>query len=113
VADGFAGGLRPGDLFVEFRNLAPRELPPAGRAVAGRDEGFLLGEGESRVAVEQDGGDEPGRRFVVTALPRDPGRRRKQAEFFVVAHRRGADAGTAGQFADGKQAAGRVDFRCA
>ncbi|MBV9381816.1 MAG: hypothetical protein JO242_14240 [Streptosporangiaceae bacterium] len=112
MPDGLAGGLRPGDLLVEFRELAPRELfPVAGRAGAGGHEGLLLGEGEPRVAVEQDGGDEPGRRFGVAALPGDPGRRGEQAEFLVVAQGRGADARTPGQFADGQQAAGRVDFR--
>jgi hypothetical protein len=113
VPDGLADGLRPGDLLVEFRELALHELSPvAGRVGAGGHEGFLLGEGEPRVAVEQDGGDEPGRRFGVAALPGDPGRRGEQAEFFVVAQGRGRDAGAAGQFADGEQAADRVDFRC-
>jgi len=112
VPDGFAGGLRPGDLLIKFRELTLRELLPVGRAVARSHEGFLLGEGEPRVAVEQDGGDEPGRRFGVAALPGDPGRRGEQAEFFVVAQGRGRDTGTAGQLADGEQAAGRVDFRC-
>jgi hypothetical protein len=61
VADGIAGGLRPGDLLVELRELALHELPPvAGRAGAGGQQCLLLGEGEPRVAVEQDGGDEPG-----------------------------------------------------
>ena len=62
VADGIAYGLRPGDLLVEFRELALHELPPvAGRGVAGGHQGLLLGEGEPRVAVQQDGGDKPGR----------------------------------------------------
>jgi hypothetical protein len=61
VADGLAGGLRRGDLLIKLRELALRELPLAGRARARRHEGFLLGEGEPSVAVEQDGGDEPGR----------------------------------------------------
>lgn len=114
VADGIAGGLRPGDLLVEFRELALHELSPvAGRAGAGVQQGLLLGEGEPRVAVKQDGGDEPVRRFGVAALPGDPGRRGEQAEFLVVAQGRGGDAGAAGQFADGEQAALCVDFRCA
>jgi hypothetical protein len=112
VADGFAGGLRPGDLLVEFGELALHELSAvAGRAGAGGQEGLLLGEGEPRVAVEQDGGDEPGRRLGVAALPGDPGRRGEQAEFLVVPQGRGGDSRAAGQFADGEQAAGRVDFR--
>jgi len=40
VADGLAGGLRGGDLLVEFGELALGELPPAGRARAGGPEGF-------------------------------------------------------------------------
>jgi hypothetical protein len=113
VADGLANGLCPGDLLVEFRELALHELSPVtGRAVASGQEGPLLVEGEPRVAVEQDGGDEPGRRFWIAALPGDPGRRGEQAELFVVAHGRGRDAGPAGQLADREQAAARVDFRC-
>ena len=113
VADGFAGGLRAGDLLVKLRELALRELPPAGRAAAPCDERLLFGEGEPRVAVEQNGGDKPGRRFRVTALAGNPGRRGEQAAFFVVAQGRGGGARPAGQLADGEQAAGRVDFRCA
>jgi len=60
----------------------------------------------------QDGGDEPGRRLGVAALPANPGRRGEQADFLVVPQGRGGDARAAGQLADGKQAAGRVDFRC-
>ncbi len=64
VPDGFAGGPGPGVLLVEFGELALRKRAPvAGRAGARGHEGLLLGEGEARVAVEQDGGDEPGRRF--------------------------------------------------
>jgi hypothetical protein len=55
--------------------------PVAGRAGAGGHEGLLLGESEPRVAIEQDGGDDPGRRFRIAALPGDPGRRGEQAEF--------------------------------
>jgi len=107
VADGLAGGLRPGDLLIKFRELALHELPAvAGRAGAGGQEGLLLGEGEPRVAVEQDRADNPGGRLGVAALPRDPGRRREEAEFLVVAQGRGGDARAAGQFADGEQAAG-------
>jgi hypothetical protein len=114
VPDGIAGGLRRGDLLVEFCELALHELSPvAGRAGPGDDEGLLLGESEPRLAVEQDGGDEPGRRFGVAALPGDPGWLGEQAEFLVVAQGRGGDSRAAGQFADGEQAAGRVDFRCA
>src|SRR6202034_4092095 len=103
VTDGLAGGLRPGDLLVELSELALHELPAvAGRAVAAGHEGLLLGEGEPCVAVEQDGGDEPRRRFGVAALPGDPGRRGEQAEFFVVAQGRGRDAGPAGQVAEGE-----------
>ena len=113
VPDGFADGLRLGDLLIEFRELAPHKLPAvAGRADAGGQEGLLLGEGEPRVAVEQDGGDEPVCRFGVAALPGDPGRRGEQAEFLVVAQGRGGDARAAGQFTDGEQAARLVDFRC-
>jgi hypothetical protein len=62
VPNGLADSLRPGDLLVEFRQLALHELSAvAGRAGVGGHEGLLLGEGEPRVAVEQDGGDEPGR----------------------------------------------------
>jgi hypothetical protein len=114
VADGFADGLRPGDLLVEFGELALHELPAVtGSAGAGGQEGLLLGEGEPRVAVEQDGGHEPGCRLGVAALAGDPGGRGEQAEFLVVAQGRGGDAGPAGQLADGEQAGGRVDFRCA
>src|ERR1700677_1101968 len=57
VPDGLADSLRPGDLLVEFGELALHELPAvAGRAGAGGHEGLLLGEGEPRVAVEQGGG---------------------------------------------------------
>src|SRR5690348_5505010 len=111
MADGIAGGLRPSDLLVEFGELAPGKLAPFARRAGARDhEGLLLGEGESRVAVEQDGADEPGRRFGIAALSRDPGRRGEQAEFLVVAHGRGADSRAAGQFADGEQAAWRVEI---
>ena len=62
MPDGLADGLRPGDLLVEFRELALHKLSAvAGRAGAGGHEGLLLGEGEPRVAVEQDGANEPGR----------------------------------------------------
>ena len=58
---------------VEFRELAPGQPVPftAGALTRGH-QGLLLGQGESRVAVETDGGDEPGRRFGVAALPGDP-----------------------------------------
>src|ERR1700677_4694583 len=102
VADGLAGGLCPGDLLVELRELAPHELSAVtGPAGADGQDGFLLGEGEPRVAIEQDGADEPGRRFGVAALPGDPGRRAEQPEFLVVTQARGADSRAAGQFADG------------
>jgi hypothetical protein len=113
MPDGLAGGLRPGDPLVEFRELAAHELSAvARRVVAAGQESLLLGEGEPRVAVEQDRADNPARRLRVAALAGDPGRRGEQAELLVVAQRRGGNACPAGQFADGEQVASRFDFRC-
>ena len=50
VADGVAGGLRAGDLLIEFGELPLRELAPVGVAVARRQEGLLLGQREPGVA---------------------------------------------------------------
>ena len=111
MPDRLTGGLRRGDLRIKLRQLALGELPPARRARACH-EGFLLGESEPCVAVKQDGGDQPGRRFGVATLPGDPGRRREQAEVLVVAQGRGRNAGPAGQLADGEQITGWVDLRC-
>lgn len=75
MPDGLAGSLRHSDLLVEVRKFTLHELSAvAGRAGAGGQEGLLLGEGEPRIAVEQDGGDEPSRRFGVAALTGNPGR---------------------------------------
>jgi hypothetical protein len=107
VADGLAGGLCPGDLLIEFRDLVLGDSPPGGRAGARRHEGLLLGDREPRVAVKQDGGDEPGRLFGVATLPGNPGRRGEQTDLLVIAQGRGRDTRAAGQFADGQQG---VDF---
>ena len=112
VPDGFAGGLRPGDLLIKFRELALCELSPAWCAIARCHEDLLLGESEPRVTVKPDGGDDRGRRFRVAALPGDPGRCGEQAEFLVVPQGRGGDTGAAGQLADGEQSTGHIDFRC-
>ena len=104
VPDGVAGGLRPGDLLVEFRELALGQPAPfTGRALARGQESLLLGEGEPRVAVEQDRADNPGGRLGIAALPGDPGGRGEQAKFLVIAQGRCGDSRAAGKLADGEQ----------
>ena len=98
-----AGGLRPGDPLIELRELALRDVAPVGRVVTRRDQGLLLGQGEPRVALQPDGGDDRDRRFRIASLPGNPRRRREQAELLVVAQGRGGDAGAPGQFADGQR----------
>lgn len=114
VADGLAGGLSSGDVRVEFAEFALQEPPAVIGFGVGEGEGLLLSDREPGVAVEQDGRDEPCCRRGVATLSGNPGRRREQARFLVIAQGRGGYAGAAGEFADGEErrgGVGPVDFK--
>ena len=112
MLDRLARGLGFRDLLVELGQFAGMKAPPlVTRNVPRASKGFLFGEREPGVALEQDQADLNDRSLAVASLAGDSVRWREQAEVLPVAQRRCGNAGAVCQFADRQQSLRHLDFK--